>query len=490
MKRTMQIASREFLSVVLTRAFLIGILIVPIMMAVVVIAISLVPKSPAVSGRIVVLDQSGLVGVLVEQRFSDEGVREEAEADGRKVKAMMKDAMSQVAVPEATRTMVDKQIEEARKASPAGKGSGARLSVELLKPDADIEKVKDEIRVSQIRAGSDGGTPARLALVIIPEGAVRGASDPSEVRGESDVRVMTWEPHEVFVNPQLDFELQTTINRRVGEAIVDARVASDPRFQNLGLSPARLRELMHRPSAEVKSLTREGEKQSAGALQILVPVAFMILLMMSVMSGGQYLMTALIEEKSNRVMEVLLSAVSPMQLMLGKILGMMGVALLLLAIFGGLGMAGLVAFALADLVPLFKLVWLGVFFIFAFFTIASLMAAIGAAVNEMREAQTLLSPVMMMVMVPWFLWLPISRAPNSTFATVMSFVPALNPFVMVIRMGGSEPIPAWHYPAAAGVAMLSAMAAAWASAKVFRVGVLMYGKPPNLSTLIRWVRMA
>ncbi len=488
MKRTMQIAVREFLSVVMTRAFLIGVAIVPIMLVVVGVAISLIPKSPAISGRVVVLDRSGVVGALVLQRFTDESVRAEAEADGRRTKAMMKDAMGQVPMSDATKSMVDKQLDGAKK--PGGEAAPARLTVELLSADEDIEKIKNEIRVSQIRAGDDAGQPARLVLVVIPEAAVRGTLVTTDVDPEKAAGSITWEPHEVFVNPQLDFEVQSTISRRVGEAIVDARIASDSRLSGTGLTPERLRELVARPRADIKSLTKEGERASAGALQILVPVAFMLLLMMSVLSGGQYLMTALVEEKSNRVMEVLLSAVSPMQLMLGKILGMMGVALLLLTIFGGLGMAGLLAFALADLVPLYKLAWLGVFFIFAFFTIASLMAAIGAAVNDMREAQTLLSPVMMFVMVPWLLWLPISRAPNSTFSTVMSFVPALNPFVMVIRMGGSEPIPAWHYPAAALVAMVTSICAAWASAKIFRVGVLMYGKPPNLATLFRWVRMA
>ncbi len=490
MKRTMQIACREFLSVVLTKAFLIGILIVPIMIGVVGIAISLVPKSPAVSGRVVILDQTGVVGKLVEERFSEQWARKEAEAEERKTKEAVKGAMAQVQLSPEAQALANKQFEQASKASGENAEPAARLTVELVKPEEDIEKIKNEIRVSQIRAGSDGGTPPRIALVVIPETAVRGTSAPSQAHAERDVRVMTWDPHDVFANPQLDFEVTNTINRRVGDAIVDARIATDPRLQTLGLSAERLRELMQRPFKAPTSLTPEGEKQSAGPLQMLVPIAFMILLMMSVMSGGQYLMTALVEEKSNRVMEVLLSAVSPMQLMLGKILGMMGVALLLLGIFGGLGMAGVIAFAYQDLVPAYKLVWLGVFFLFAFFTVASLMAAIGAAVNEMREAQTLLSPVMMVIMVPWFLWLPISRAPNSTFATIMSFVPAINPFVMVIRMGGSEPIPAWHYPAAAGVAMLTAIASAWVSAKVFRVGVLMYGKPPNLTTLVRWVRMA
>src|SRR6185295_18773559 len=117
---------------------------------------------------------------------------------------------------------------------------------------------------------------------------------------------------------------------------------------------------------------------------------FMILLWVSVLVGGQGLLLSTIEEKSSRVMEVLLSAVSPMQLMVGKILGQMAVALLILIAYGGLGMSGLIVFALMDLIEPIKLVWFGCYFLIAFFSIASIMAAIGASVNEMREAQTLM----------------------------------------------------------------------------------------------------
>jgi ABC-2 type transport system permease protein len=88
------------------------------------------------------------------------------------------------------------------------------------------------------------------------------------------------------------------------------------------------------------------------------------------------------------------------------------------------------------------------------------------------------------------LWMPILRNPNSTFAQVCSFVPLINPFVMVLRVSGSETIPFWQIPASILVGMLTVVVLAWASAKIFRIGVLMYGKPPNLATLIRWVRMA
>jgi ABC-2 type transport system permease protein len=121
---------------------------------------------------------------------------------------------------------------------------------------------------------------------------------------------------------------------------------------------------------------------------------------------------------------------------------------------------------------------------------AAMMAAIGSAVNELREAQTLMTPVMMLTMMPWMIWFLIQRAPNSTLATSLSFVPIVSPFVMVLRLGGSEPVPQWQHPVALAIGAVTSVVVIWAAAKIFRIGVLMYGKPPNFRTLLKWVRMA
>jgi ABC-2 type transport system permease protein len=121
---------------------------------------------------------------------------------------------------------------------------------------------------------------------------------------------------------------------------------------------------------------------------------------------------------------------------------------------------------------------------------ASLMAAIGAAVNEMREAQTFMTPVMLTMVIPWILWAPISRDPNSVFATTMSFIPPVNTFVMMLRKTATTPPPDWQVWLSIAIGIASVYGALWFAAKVFRVGLLMYGKPPDFKTLIRWVRMS
>ena len=212
--------------------------------------------------------------------------------------------------------------------------------------------------------------------------------------------------------------------------------------------------------------------------------------MMSTMISTQSLLTSTVEEKSSRVMEVLLSAISPMQLMCGKILGQLGVGLIILGVYAGLGVVGLVAAAMRDLVDPWALASLFIFFLLAYGTIACMMAAIGSVVNDMREAQALLGPIMTVIMLPWMFWFLIQRAPNSTLAVALSFTPVINPWIMVLRLSGSEPVPMWQIPLSVVVASATLIFMAWAAAKVFRIGVLMYGKPPNFTTLIRWVRMS
>jgi ABC-2 type transport system permease protein len=219
-------------------------------------------------------------------------------------------------------------------------------------------------------------------------------------------------------------------------------------------------------------------------------MAFMFLLFMGVMGSGQGMLTTTIEEKGSRVIEVLLSAVSPMQLMAGKLLGHMGISLLGMSVYLVLGLLGLASFSLFGLLDLSLILYLFLFFLLAFFTIGSLMMAVGSAVNDMREAQSLMMPLMLLLIAPWALWMPISRNPNSTLAVVVSFLPPVNSFGMLLRMASTSPPPMWQVWLSIVIGIVGVVGAVWFASKVFRIGLLMFGRPPNLATLLRWVRAA
>src|SRR5205814_1986221 len=99
-------------------------------------------------------------------------------------------------------------------------------------------------------------------------------------------------------------------------------------------------------------------------------------------------------------------------------------------------------------------------------------------------------PIMLVVMVPMLLMMPIIYNPNGKMAAVMSFLPPISPFVMVLRLSSSQPPPMWQAFVAIGIGIVTVYLALKGAAKVFRIGVLMYGKPPNVATLIKWIRMA
>ncbi|MHC4220768.1 MAG: ABC transporter permease, partial [Planctomycetota bacterium] len=150
--------------------------------------------------------------------------------------------------------------------------------------------------------------------------------------------------------------------------------------------------------------------------------------------------------------------------------------------------AGLVIAGQLDKIELVNVAYLFVYFFMAFFMVGSIMAAVGSAVTDIREANTLITPVMIMVWIPWILWMPISQSPNGSVALAFSYIPPAIPFVMILRLAADEPVPLWQVGVSIvwGYACVAGMI--WTAAKIFRVGVLMYGKPPSPIQLLKWVR--
>jgi len=290
--------------------------------------------------------------------------------------------------------------------------------------------------------------------------------------------------YDLFVRGKLDDRVVDEIIDGMREAIVEARVRLS------GLDPRQINAITQVERVKSRTVTASGENATNEVLNMMMPFAMMGLLMMSVLMSGGYLLTTTVEEKTNRVVEVLLSAVSPMELMAGKILGQLVVGLLVLALYLGLGLMALASFASLGMLDPMLIVYLLVFYLLAYASVSAFMAAIGSAVNEMREAQGLMTPAMIVLMIPWLLWMPISRDPNSVFATVMSFVPPVSSFVMMLRLASPTPPALWQTLLSIVMGAAGGYASVWFASKVFRVGLLMYGKPPSFSTLVKWVRAA
>lgn len=466
--KVVAIAWREFSSTVLTKAFLIGAFLIPMLAA---LAIPLIikfteeAKAPKLEGKIAIVDKSGAVLPGVEDRLSEEGIATLIAETSSLVKKQLSEQLGDQAGQ--WKDQLDSPVVQSAIAS--GFGPAPVLTVESYPADTDIDALRDRLKPSEKEAED-----ALVGLAIVAPDAVQRADDAEAFGG-----------YELFIRAKTDDRHIDLIRRGLRDAVLDARYAA------AGVDAANVEALTTVSASRTKEITDTGDARAATtALNMMLPFVFMILLIMSVMVGGQYLLTTTIEEKSSRVVEVLLSAVSPMQLMTGKILGQMCVGVVMLTVYASVGVATLVAFAKADLISADKLVFLAIYFVLAYFIFASFMAAIGSAVNELREAQSLQTPVMLTVMLPYFFWLPITRDPNSTLAFVLSMVPPMSPFAMVVRIASSEPPPFWQIALSIAITAAFALGCVWFAAKVFRVGLLMFGKPPNFRTLLRWVRMA
>lgn len=322
------------------------------------------------------------------------------------------------------------------------------------------------------------------------------ASDPNALRDK--VATGAWYAYLVIPKDVLE-KAQVTIGRK------DMQIEVTRRLEKMLASCAfQIRCARHEPPInpmEVVALqqpvelmtvdVQTGEKfQGDSIARMLTPFAFVFLLFISTMGISQGLLSSVIEEKSSRVVEVLLSAVSPLQLMAGKILGMVGVGLVIILIWSAVGLAGARSFDFGGIVTPFRIGYVILYFIPGFLLFAALLGAIGSACNTIKDAQSMQFPISIITVIPMMLWLPITQAPQSTLAIVLSFIPPITPFIMILRICADPNTPIIEIIATLAVLWLSVGVAIWAAGKVFRVGILMYGKTPTPAELLKWIRYA
>jgi ABC-2 type transport system permease protein len=237
--------------------------------------------------------------------------------------------------------------------------------------------------------------------------------------------------------------------------------------------------------------------ESADRARNFAPVVFVYLLWIAIFTAAQMLLTNTVEEKSNRIIEVLLSSVSPSELMAGKIWGIGATGLTMVlswATFGVIGMSVgakvIPMIAEMDMLgiardPLYLASFVG-YFLTGYLLFAAVLVAIGSVCNSLKEAQNLLQPVFLLLMIPLFAMIPIVQEPNGLMARVFTYIPLYTPFAMMNRASG--PPPAWEYAVTTVLILVSVVLAFKAAGKIFRVGVLMTGNPPKLKEIFSWLR--
>jgi ABC-type Na+ efflux pump permease subunit len=286
-----------------------------------------------------------------------------------------------------------------------------------------------------------------------------------------------------------NFDVPFTVEHLVNRAV------SNRRCKLRDVSPKLLDELQREVPTEhieVGSAADEERVQSKHKRisEMMVPFFFMYLMFLGIFLAGQHMLTSIIEEKSSRVVEVLLSAVSPFELMAGKILGLVGIGLTVislwaLAAYSAARWQGLGVDIGAEL-----LIYFVIYYILGFLLFSSIMAGVGSICNTLKETQSLMMPISLMFVLPMISWFNLAKHPDGTYARVLSFVPPLTPMVMVLRLSASPDLRLLEIIASMVVLAVAVLVVMWVGAKVFRTGILMYGKRPGLREVLRWLKQS
>ena len=298
----------------------------------------------------------------------------------------------------------------------------------------------------------------------------------------------------------------------LSDAVDDAVQAY--RLEAARVSPEVLGILENDVSVQMLTLTEEGSKEDTTFIYTIIGYIMGFIIYGALFAYGGIVMQSVIEEKTSRVVEVVVSAVRPFQLLMGKVLGI-GLMGLLQFLFWAVLIGGVLTFAgsiialtmdpasldlpagasqealleAADIsIPAIEpslFIGFVLFFLGGYLLYASLFAAVGSAVEQQQDAQSLMMPITLLIIMPILFITMIVEDPNSTLSVVLSLIPFFSPILMVVRMAATS-VPLWQLVLSYVLLFGSFVATIWVSSRIYRVGILMYGKKPTLREMIRW----
>jgi ABC-2 type transport system permease protein len=431
MYKILLIAQRDYLASIRTKAFLFGLIVAPLLFGGGFLGLAVVKGRPDVGDRTVALvDRTGIAG---------EAVIDAAQEKNR-------------------RDLVDKTT---------GRQTMPRYHFELVPPDRDA--------VAQRLALSNRVRHKELfAFIEIGDNAFEPHEKDPTVAWYSNEGGMS-EARRWFSSPLNDGL------RRV-------------RLAKLGIDPSHLDELLNSATLQNMSLiTREaksGRIREAGKKDELegfvVPFAVTMLLVMIVMMTAGPMLPSIAEDKMQRVFEMLLASATPFELIAGKVIAAVGRSLTSSAVYIVVAILSLNSMAMIGLAPLELLPWFVIYLLTEVTMLCAFASALGAACNSPQDAQSLGVVLLAPVMIPLFFLAPLMQQSGGSLATVLSLFPLFSPIIMLMRQATPGGVPAWQPWVGLVGAMAATVLMCWIAARIFRIGILLQGKPPKLAELARW----
>lgn len=447
MRKTWAVFKREYFQVVRKKSFLILTILAPFLMA----GLIFVPALLAVKGlgekRVAILDGTARL-------------REDFKKDGARLSGQ-----------KGTRSITPESDME----GPGRKRPGAsRLSLEYVRADRDLEAITRDY-LGRLRRRTGPRETLLDGVLVIPSDAL-----------ENPRAKLSY-----YSRAASDFVTQERLAWTARQAV------SRQRLLARGIDPSEIDHLLHSLPVEGIQISRSGEQKKGGQFGFIVGFVFGALLLIPMLIYGQEIMRGIVQEKTDRVVEILVSSLSPMQLLSGKVLGLAAVGLTQVGIWMamgtiGAGVAGSMTMATTDILRSLDLRIVPFFFVFyllGYLIYVCIYAVGGAISNSEKEAQQVLAPLIMFIMVPWFLAMPILQSPESKLAVVLSLVPVFTPITMFMRIVVSE-TPAWQIALSIALSIATIYGMFWTTAKIFRVGILSYGKRPTIPELWRWLKVS
>ena len=356
-----------------------------------------------------------------------------------------------------------------------------------------------------------------IAPALVSTDDIKFVTLPSDVNVDSVKAMETFDAVLVIGNKIVQFPDQATLYSRgapsmqtekfISSSIEDAISHERAKKYQIANIQQIVDDLQPDVSLSTYRIDREEEEETSSFASYMVGFFCSFMLYMFIMIYGQMVMTSIIEEKNNRVLEIVVSSVKPNTLMLGKIIGIGAVAItqiLIWAIIVGSFSRWIMPLILgsmqgadADIITamgqmgntgyvLSLFMWIIIFLAFGYLFYSTIFAAIGSAVDNIQDASQLTSLAVVPIVIGFVCTMSAVSDPNSSLAFWTSIIPFTSPMVMLARIPFG--IPGWETALSLAVLIVSSLCMVWLCAKIYRVGIFMYGKKPSIKDLIRWAR--